>query len=754
MRVLAIFLLTLAFVAGCGGGDGSGSSSSSSSSSGGAADPTPTQTTQASNAKVQILVSGATTNNVRLDWDDTVNESTGYTIEQLTAGSWTVIATVGRPAGRATTVSWTGTVTLPATLRIRATLSGHSVILSTAANVQQLSAEMPASFPSIVLDQAEPLHDRLGVSIVNPAGTFVTYTLDGTVVDANAAAPLFGPGLGFSRLPVGAHVVGARFRLSLDRVIEVQRTVQVRAGDISPFFAGASDVNIGQKILLSAQPRSDFGIQQVQFFLDGRSLQTISAPNYGSDEYHINVDARAIGSGSHSLGVVATAGNGIVGVASSIFNVRNPPLVTITSPSNGMLAIGTIRVSGTMMSDVVGASSRLSVRLDNVPIQEITASTFSFDVNLASLAPGSRALLFTATDGVTSAHRQLSIYVTAMPALVRAPVVNLPTGAQILAMDSAPLTVVAHTPDAPGYNVFSSGGIRRTLDYSGDEIYSDTNWQVAQGHVFTIGRLPAGASRTMHLLHWPPTGPRIDAFDIGARVSGVHAVVWPWVLAGASSNGIGQPFFTFYNAATAEVVSPSLPAPQTGFESGSGPVAIHNFHVAPGGLVLYYSSHADLSLHRWTQATNTDEVISGTYGASWPQTDGVNVAWESRVPEPALDVINVATGTRTRLSSSLVPHQWYVENGLIAWKESSPNASAIKVTDGTTTITPSMRQSSVLHGVGRDFAVYVDESKLYATRMAGAPRLLLDFVPDSVHVSGDTVLFTLGGSAIYAVQPD
>ncbi len=760
MRILAVSLLTLAFVAGCGGGGGSGSGSSSSSSSSGGTTPgpTPAQTTQASNAKVRVTASSAAATNVRLDWDDTTNEATGYTVEQLSGTTWTVVATVPRPTGTATTASWTGTVTLPATLRVRATFVGYSVTLSSALAQQQLTAQLPATAPTITLAQTDPVHDRVGVTIANPTGTLVNYQVDGAIVNATPAGAALAPTIDAGALTAGAHTIGVLFRISDDNSFLALRTVQVRSPDITFSSIGFFGLTNGGTATIGASAQSDFGVQQVEAFIDGASIGVVMQ----GTGFQFQFDTVALGSGGHNLLLVATDGNGTRGQKAQGFTVTLPPVLTLTSPFDGALANGTLVVGGTMATDKTPATLRLTGTLDGTQVIDTTATPFAVNVPLAGVAPGRHQLVLTLSDGTATINRSLAIVVTSSAPLVYTPFGRFGGADAVQAVSDSPAEVIyaRHPGENYEYRVYSSTAERQLTVPAFAQYLAVYNMRLSHGHAF--GFVREAANGTGHFIHWTPDGLPHDVTTLPGNVADegwIHAMQWPWLLVGNSS-GTSAQRMRFYNADTRMMLTPPLADMYAG-KLNLRFTGRNNFYLSPGGIVLYYSTPG--GIRRWTQQTDVDELIPLTSGRIVPQTDGIRTAWQEQnvsnghsglVLTRQLESNGVQSDVTQFIDETAFANdQWHLANGLLAWREVGASAGAIKLDDGTTTITLSNRLSSRLYGLGSNFAVYSDDGKLYSGKITGTPQLLLDSTPDTLWISGNTVFFTIGiSSTYYAVQ--
>jgi hypothetical protein len=116
--------------------------------------------------------------------------------------------------------------------------------------------------------------------------------------------------------------------------------------------------------------------------LDGNSLGTLTAPNCSTigctaGPYQFTINATVAGSGTHTVSVEATDGNGVS--ASQTFQVtfNDPPTLTVTTPFDGALVYGTLAMAGTFATDKPGVTVSVSATLGSVTVLNATSSPFS-----------------------------------------------------------------------------------------------------------------------------------------------------------------------------------------------------------------------------------------------------------------------------------------------------------------------------------------------------------------------------------------
>ncbi len=744
---LIAVLTVIAQLAACGGGGGSGSSSGS-SSGGSSAPPAPTATqiSQAANAKLRAVALSGTTTNLRLEWDDTVNESTGYSVERMSGGTWSQIAIVGRPTGMTTMATWTGSVTLPATMRVQAMLPSYSIALSTATAQALIDQQALTTAPTIVFNQPEPVHDSVAVSIANSTGTLIGYKVDGVDVPASPAVPGYGPALNFETTVPGAHIVSALLQLSASQFIEVQRSVQVTGNHIDFFDFHRPPVRRGTTIYLSTDADSDFGMQKIEGFLDGVLIGTATGRTsvIGGNQFEFSFDSSVFHSGHHEFLAVATSSNGTKAHQLSAFELINPPRLTVTTPQDNRIVTGTLHIGGSMASDRAGANLRLRVRLDDADDDELvvdtTANPFSVDVNIATLVPGRHRVHITADDQILGepgelpdrGSQSLFFYVASSTALVYETWADLGIDTDVLAVDTE-LDQILYLRGR-----FLLAHLRRYFVRTADserEIPLPAgaradSWLLANGHAFANAFPPPDQLQFTVTYHFTPDG---QVHEVTSPTgASARAVQWPWLVY-ADQRGNH-----FYNVLTGVTVTPPLldPGSVTFFEDA-------------GHLVVFYASGAQGSsgVRRWDQASGLDSPVPTSQDGWDVKTDGIHVAWRDG---PGLKAMDVSTGVQTELTQVFwaSTNSLTVGDGLIAWQEyiPSPTSYATRLFDGTTTSLLSQRGSSNIYGITAGRALYREDEAVYARTPNGQPQLLFEGFAPQVFPVHDVAFLVVGDS--------
>jgi len=136
-----------------------------------------------------------------------------------------------------------------------------------------------------------------------------------------------------------------------------------------------------------------YGIEKVEFFIDGTSVQTDR-----SSPYSYQWKTRDSGKGPHVIKVVATNNNGVEIDHSITVNVvyDDPPTVQIISPQNGATVSGVITIKVEPQDDV--GIARVELRVNDDPVQTLYASPYYFELDTNALNNGTNFIKVNAVD--------------------------------------------------------------------------------------------------------------------------------------------------------------------------------------------------------------------------------------------------------------------------------------------------------------------------------------------------------------------
>jgi hypothetical protein len=755
------FSVLLLLVA-CGGGSGMDSGMSSSTSGVTAQDQADAQAAKLS-ASLDPSTRVAT-----LTWSDTFPAGTHYAIEQLgTADSWAQVDSLPGLGGGGASLSWSRTTNVNTTFRVTAMQGGAAVPLDTPGRATSVQVIVPATAPTIVLDQPQPVTGVVNASIAG-GGTYssVAYYLDLTLVGTSTAAPSYSTAVDTSGLTAGSHQLIARLATGPDSYIELRLTFQVAAAELVVTAGLPPPPNVPPVILVIAS--SQYGITSVSASLDGHSLGTLTAPNCivsgvigalcNPYTYQFPFDPVAAGSGAHTVQVTATDGNGVTVTQAFTVTVSNPPALTLSSPIDGALVNGTLQVQGSFATDKQGATVSLSVTLGDLPVLSTSQSPFAASFSLSGVTPGSYTLTATATDSTgQSTVISREVTVTSSASLVYTPVATLGTGAFILAAGG---TYVVYMDASHTTFHLLNGGADTTLPLGpipSADIDNLLDWSVTSDGI-------AFADDDSSVYMWP-LGGAPQNLSSAAKSTGTDVLVqvhYPWLLWSSShptqSSGVGSDELILYNVTSAQQFDVHAPSGTT-----FGCYRC-DFATVNGNLALFYWTYSPtLNVFRWDQASNSSVALTSDNQSLYPQTDGVRVAWQTEQGQQTtgpqtLSAQDLVSGTVTVLSTNMAAFS--LADGLLAWGEvtvvndPSPveTAEAIRASDGMTTTTVSNVLGSAFFGSSGGYVVFEESAKLYAWSSGGGRRLLLDSTPGQVHLTGKTVYFTSGSAqTLYAV---
>jgi hypothetical protein len=714
-------------------------------------------------------------NQATLAWSDTFPAGTSYSIEQLAAdGSWSSLDAVPGTSGSGAALSWTRTVNSATTLRVAVPETGYSVPLDTPSGKTSVMVAPPAAIPTITLSQAQPVSGNVTLSIAGGNSySEVLWFVDLNSIGNSTAGPDYSIVLNAGTLTQGSHLILAQLESSPDSYLQIRLTMQAQNPEVT---VNANVVGTSGTVSLNVSATSAYGIVSVTATLDGNTIGTLTAPNctfggpYGCSPYEFTINATAAGSGTHTVSVVATDGNGVS--ASQTFQVTfsDPPTLTVTTPFDGALVYGTLAVAGSFSTDRPGVTVSVAATLGSVTILNATSSPFSGSFSLSGVTPGTYTLTVIATDstGLTTTVSD-AVTVTASASLVYTPLLTLGANGTILAVSSSNIlyqdsggNIHVHTPSSD--TVITLGA----LTNPGDWQITDSGDVLA--NAFGMDR-PSG---DFSVYRWAPGATSAADVSIAAGSTSIYdqllSVHFPWVLwASLESSTSSWSQYTLYNVTTGQNITVPGP-PGTTVANDSC-----DFTTINGNLVLFFSaSYENASLqtlnniYSWSQATGTTTQLTSDGLSIYPQTDGTTVAWQTFSAAPAADSLyttytlwteNIATSSAATLSSDMARFQ--LNAGVLAWVEQTISGSgdnqtvtaqAIKASNGSTTSTLTNLLSSVFFGSSGGYAAYEMNGQLYDWSPAGGSVLLFNAAPGQVHLAGSTIYFTNAASqVVYAV---
>lgn len=706
------------------------------------------------------------TNAATLTWIDSFPTATAYLIQQQSpGGSWTTIDSVPGQNGSGRSLTWSTTVNVTTTLRVEAQLTGYAVPLGTPSGNTSVAVTVPATTPTIQLDQPQPVSGTVNASIAGGVTySSVSYYLDLNLIGSSSTGPGYAVAFDTKGLTSGPHLVLARLATGADSYLELRLTVQVANPSVAIQLSvdgtsGTAHVNV--------VATSSYGVASVTATLDGTSLGTLTATNACLDGpcltpiYQFAVNATAAGSGVHTISAQATDRNGSTASQTTTVTFNNPPVLTLTSPFDGVLVNGTLQVSGSFRSDKPSATISLAVTLGSLPILNTTSSPFSTSFSLAGVVPGTYTLTAIATDN-SGASTVLydQVTVTSSPALVYTPVFTLGGGAWFQAVSSA---YVLYSASDGSIHLYSMSKGDSVLPLG--SIRNISNWAVTDGgYVIAQGWGGDRVNAEVSIYMWSPGSAAATNLSSQANSMGIDdellSVHYPWVF--WSSSPTNQD--VLYNAVTRQQFDIAAPV---GTTIGN---YLSDFAVVNGQLTAFYyassvgtTGSSVVNVFRWDQSTGASMALTSDGVSRYPQTDGVRVAWQTNQSHPApfqpytLSVRDLASNSTTVLSMNMDMFQ--LDSGLLGWVDQTYTApvygtvasQTISASDGNTIATISTVLTSKFYGSSGGYVVFEENSKLYAWSTAGGRQILFDAVPGQVHLSGKTVYFTDGAQQVLYV---
>jgi len=642
-----------------------------------------------------------------------------------------------------------------------------------------ITVTAPYVAPAISLGaQVEPLSGTVKLSLTGTVTGAVEWYADLRLLGSGNAAD--GNSIAWNTVGAanGEHQILARIQPASGSASEVRRTVIVANSSItlSAGVSGTSGI-----IAVDVRATSTFGITGVTAKFDGADFGSLTQPNAcsrlctgGNDLYRFTVNAAQAGSGPHTLVITATDASGSTRSITVDVPVSNSPNLALSSPAEGALVFGSLRVTGTATSDKPGAVTT-TARLGDVEFLSSTAGSFTGTFDLTGITPGNYTLTVRSTDSTgQSSHVQRGVVVTSSAALAYTPVFTLPAGGSLLAADGSQVLYAAGDGNVLLRDLVAGSDV--TLD-GASSIQHVSGWKLDAGRVVAFGR---GTDCVMYCVYlWASSGSRTNltnpnpysrasnisggwAYDLHPQIHGDYVL---WVNDKAADTGVvtsATGRYTLHQISTGTYTRIGVPP-------GVNYVGNNEFDFAVNGPTVDFwfwgqtageGTTSQFDIFRWRSETATStRITAGGSRHIYPQVDGTRAAWQqSPVGGSADNTFALFASPLTSVLPATVADkatQFRLEDGVLTWMETPTTTSrALKASAGGTTHTLSSLSTASLLANGGGWVVYVAAGKAYSWNSAtGTATLRLDVVPTQAYVAGGAMVFTVGAS-VYRVGLD
>lgn len=618
--------------------------------------------------------------------------------------------------------------------------------------------------PQIQLDKTEPLSDTVKLSLSGTVGGSVTWYVDLKLVGSGNSADNYSVSWATAGVANGSHQILARIQTGAGTYQELQRAVTVSNSTVilSATVSGTTGL-----INIDARASSTYGITSVTGALDGKVLSTLTAPNAcsrycsgNSDVYRFTVDAAVAGSGAHSMVVTASDANATSKSVTLSVPISNAPVLTVTSPSDGALIYGTLRLAGTTSSDKTGAVTTTAT-LGDVPVLSTQSASFDTTYSVSGVTPGTYTLTVKSTDtsGLTTQVVR-SVTITSTAPLGYTPVFTLPTGSSILAVEGSKILYSLSDGGVVLRDVISATQVAlasaATMQYS-------TDWQISGGRVYVQAKDTDCTPTFVCIYEWSVSGVRRNLSTSSPYTAGSSYQENPVARDGnviwTNSNGANPGSYTLYNASTQTYTK--IAQPSTINYVGN---TDYDFAVSGGAVDFWYwgqtggsGTSSTFDIFNWNSSTSTSTRITSSAGRNiYPQVDGTRVAWQQTPVGGSADGTftlvgqSLPTGSTATLATQVTSFK--AKDGVTAWLSTGTGGSkSLKALSAAGTVTLSSLSTATLSAVGSGYVIFGEGGKIYSWSSAANTRtLLVETAPGQIFVSSGAVIFTLN-SSVYRV---
>jgi len=616
--------------------------------------------------------------------------------------------------------------------------------------------------PDIQIDKGEPLSGTVKLSLNGSVSGDVTWYADLGLIGQGNPADAYSVSWPTGNTSNGDHQILARIQNGPNTFQEVQRTVAVSNSTVTLSAAASGTTGL---INVDVRASSALGIQSVVAQFDGNPFGTLTQPNACSrfcdtsnDVYRFTVNALEVGSGSHQMVISATDGGGSTGTVTVSVPVSNAPVLTLSSPDDGAIVSGSVRVTGTAASDKTGAITTTAT-LGDVQILTTQGGTFDTTYSVTGVTPGTYTLTVSTTDSTgLSSRLYRNVIVTSQSALAYTPVFTLPAGASILTADASNLLYKASDGSVLLRDLTAGSEVSladsTTLKY-------DTDWAISDGRVYVQAQDADCTSSSRCIYEFSAIGSRTNlSTDSGIAADYYqHPVVKDgygiWINQGINQQGS----YTLYNIASQTYTRIAPPASVNYVGNWR-----YDFAVAGGVVDFWYwgqtggaGTSSTFDIFNWRSDTgNTTRITSDGVRNVYTQVDNTRVAWEQSPVGGSSDntftlLSRSGQAGSTQTLGTLVTN-FGVDDGVVAWVENlSGGGRALKAAAAGPVSTLSNLSTASLLAVGGGYVIFAEAGKTYSWNSASGETVLrLDTTPEKTFVEDDQMIFTIN-TAVYRI---
>ncbi|NBP36276.1 MAG: hypothetical protein EBV01_12850 [Betaproteobacteria bacterium] len=619
--------------------------------------------------------------------------------------------------------------------------------------------------PAIQVDKAEPLSETVKLSLSGTVNGAVTWYADLRLI--GSGNPTDGHSISWATSGVanGSHQILARIQTDANAYQDLQKTVTVSnsAISISALASGTTGT-----IFVDARAASVYGITNVSAKLDGRDLGVLTQPNACSqycsgsnDLYRFTLDAATVGSGSHSVVITAYDANATSRSTTLSVPISNTPTVTVSSPSNGALAFGSLRISGTASSDKVGAVTT-TIKLGDVQIHATQQSSFDTTFPLGGVTPGAYTLTVKSVDSIgLIAQVTRTVVVTSSAELAYAPVFTLPAGAQWLSSEGAKILyslpeggIILHDLQSSSQITLSSTS---TLQYA-------SNWQISGGRIYAQAK-DSDCTITFNCVYeWLSNGVRRNLSTLSPFSSGSSYQENPLARDGfviwTNWNGPSVGSYTLYDSSTqkfTKIVQPS----SVNYLGNTN----YDFSVASGIVDFWFwgqtggnGAGSTFDIFNWRSDTATStRITAGNARSIYPQVARARVAWQFSPAGGSADnsftLMSQSGNSGTSQALGTYVTSFIAKDSVVAWISNLPGSgSLLTALTSTGTTRLSNAGSASLYANGAGIVIYGESGKVYAwSSDTAVKRLIFDTAPTKLLMTSGFIVIQFN-SSVYLLR--